>query len=587
MWFKISSTILVKINHFNNHGNYYVNPLDYHLIRTKKPLIICLRNRVNDFVLGDIFLRMELFKNNDDEETGMGKKILELIICMMLMGTFLIITLDTVSADQEGDYLYTVSGNAATITGYIGSGGAVTIPSTLGGYTTMYVGSNAFNSAQGHLITSVILPNSISTIGDNAFRDSGSLSSVTFGSGVTTIGDNTFRSCSSLISITFRGLVAPVDVGNTWILHTNASSLRGHAYIDSDFPPPGEDFFGLMMGAYISDNDPPVFGTPSPVNGSISQLVSFSWSIPITDTEGDSFSWSIQCSNGQSNGGSGAMNGTKSLVLSGLAYSTMYTIWVNATDTDGSGIYTRLWYIFTTKSSDGGGGWVPPENRKPIANTSAGEPYEGFVNKTILFDGSLSYDPDGFIIAWFWEFGDNTNGTGEVAEHIYSHQGLYNVTLMVTDDKGAVNITMTTCVITYRVNHPPTKPTIIGPTNGTTNTTYNFTVISTDLDNDSIRYIVTWGDDTSVPNSSMFLPSGTPFTYRHRWTTPGQYKINVSVTDTQAGSLSHITINITTEEQDLSSSNSFDIVVALGVVVVVAVICGVFAIFMLWKKGYI
>jgi len=516
----------------------------------------------------------------------MGKKIGEFFICLMLLGTFLIITLDTGSADQEGDYLYTESGGVATITGYVGPGGVITIPASLGGYTTMYIGTNAFNSVPGHLITSAILPNSISTIEDNAFRDCGSLTSVTFGTGVTTIGDNVFRSCSSLTSITFLGLVAPVTIGDTWISSTNLS-LRGHAYNNSNFPAPGEVWEGLTMGAYISDNEPPVFGTPSPVDGSTNQPVSLTWSILISDPEGDLFSWTIECSNGQTNSGTGATDGTKTLALSGLAYVTSYTVWVNATDPEGSGLYTRQSYIFTTKSSDGGGGWVPPENKKPIANTSAGEPYEGFVNRTILFDGSRSYDPDGFITVWFWEFGDTTNGTGEVAGHIYTRSGTYNVTLTVTDDKGAVDTAMTTCVIIYRVNHPPTKPTIIGPTNGTIQTTYNFTVIATDIDDDAIRYTVTWGDDTSLPNSSMFLPSGTPFTCCHWWTTPGEYTINVSVTDTQAGSLAQITMNITTVEQAVSSSFSVDIVVALGVLVVVAVISGACAIFMLWTKGYI
>jgi len=96
-------------------------------------------------------------------------------------------------------------------------------------------------------------------------------------------------------------------------------------------------------------NSPPVFGTPSPVNGSTGNPVSFTWSIRINDTEGDSFNWTIQCSNGQVNNGTGAANGTKSLALSGLAYSTTYKVWANATDPTGSGLYTRKWYTFTTK----------------------------------------------------------------------------------------------------------------------------------------------------------------------------------------------------------------------------------------------
>jgi hypothetical protein len=96
-------------------------------------------------------------------------------------------------------------------------------------------------------------------------------------------------------------------------------------------------------------NFPPVFGTPTPTNGSTWNPLTFTWSMPINDIEGDSFSWSIQCSNGQTNSASGASNGTKTLILTDLSYSITYTVWVNATDLTGSGIYTRGWYTFSTQ----------------------------------------------------------------------------------------------------------------------------------------------------------------------------------------------------------------------------------------------
>jgi hypothetical protein len=97
-------------------------------------------------------------------------------------------------------------------------------------------------------------------------------------------------------------------------------------------------------------NNPPVFGAPSPVNASSGNRLVFSWSIPIDDPEGTIFSWTIQCSNGQVTSGTRASNGTKSLMLSGLSYSTSYKVWVNATDPTGSNLYTKKWYTFTTES---------------------------------------------------------------------------------------------------------------------------------------------------------------------------------------------------------------------------------------------
>jgi len=107
-------------------------------------------------------------------------------------------------------------------------------------------------------------------------------------------------------------------------------------------------WFTFTTQASVSNN-PPVFGVPSPVNGSTGNLLSLSWGIPINDPDGTVFSWTIQCSNGQVNSGTNTFNGIKSLSLSGLTYSKTYKVWVNATDPTGSNVYTRKWYTFTTE----------------------------------------------------------------------------------------------------------------------------------------------------------------------------------------------------------------------------------------------
>jgi len=123
-------------------------------------------------------------------------------------------------------------------------------------------------------------------------------------------------------------------------------------------------------------NSPPVFGTPSPSNGSTGNPLSLTWSIPINDPEGDTFNWTIQCSNGQANNGTSASNGTKTLALTGLAYSTSYKVWVNATDPGGSGMYTRKWYTFTTKANQPP--YVPSNSSPPNGATNVSIPLELF-----------------------------------------------------------------------------------------------------------------------------------------------------------------------------------------------------------------
>ena len=77
-------------------------------------------------------------------------------------------------------------------------------------------------------------------------------------------------------------------------------------------------------------------------------------------------------------------------------------------------------------------------NRQPIALFTANET-EVDVGKAIHFNASESYDPDGYIVKYFWDFGDGTNETGMIVEHAYNEAGNYTVTLTVTDDDGATD----------------------------------------------------------------------------------------------------------------------------------------------------
>jgi PKD repeat protein len=58
------------------------------------------------------------------------------------------------------------------------------------------------------------------------------------------------------------------------------------------------------------------------------------------------------------------------------------------------------------------------------------------VDETVTFDASASYDPDGSIVSYEWDFGDNVTGTGMIVNHTYEEAGDYIVRLNVTDDEG-------------------------------------------------------------------------------------------------------------------------------------------------------
>ena len=85
-----------------------------------------------------------------------------------------------------------------------------------------------------------------------------------------------------------------------------------------------------------------------------------------------------------------------------------------------------------------------PDNQAPIANV--GGPYHGIVNEAITFNGLKSYDAEGSV-SGYWEFGDNSNGTGLTPSHVYAAAGTYAVTLTITDEDGESSVASTSAVV--------------------------------------------------------------------------------------------------------------------------------------------
>lgn len=214
-----------------------------------------------------------------------------------------------------------------------------------------------------------------------------------------------------------------------------------------------------------------------------------------------------------------------------LGYDTTYYWKIIAWDNHSTSNESEIW-SFTTTSAPQGDPDPPatPTYYDPIADASAGEPYIGFVGEEITFDGSRSYDPDGdgFIISWYWDFGDDTNGTGETITHTYTSSGSYSASLTVSDNRFAIGIDNFNVEI-FAANYAPTKPTVGGPTKGHKNINYEFTALSYDADNNTIQYIFDWGDGETT--TTEFLQNGTLTNQSHSWTKYGAYLISVKAYD--------------------------------------------------------
>ena len=125
----------------------------------------------------------------------------------------------------------------------------------------------------------------------------------------------------------------------------------------------------------------------------------------------------------------------------------------------------------------------PPSNQSPIAN--AGGPYTGTAGQTVAFNGAGSSDPDGDLLSYVWDFGDQISGTGATPTHAYATEGTFHVTLTVSDGRGGTAIAKVDAVIAppIQINHPPTASATI-PTTGLVSSSLTFTGIGSDPDND-------------------------------------------------------------------------------------------------------
>jgi hypothetical protein len=110
----------------------------------------------------------------------------------------------------SGEWSYILQDGAATLTGYSGSGGAVTIPNLVNGVAVKKVGNGG--TVFENSVTSVTIGSGVTSIGDWAFYRGTSLASITIPNSVTSIGGGAFFGCTSLASITIPNSVTSIGV---------------------------------------------------------------------------------------------------------------------------------------------------------------------------------------------------------------------------------------------------------------------------------------------------------------------------------------------------------------------------------------
>ena len=105
----------------------------------------------------------------------------------------------TVAAATNKFYFYPTTG---MITGYVGTDTVVVIPSKINGITVETIGHTAFRYSS---VTSVTIPDSVSSIRQYAFYNCGKLETIRIPVSVTSIGSYAFDDCPSSMTVTYSG----------------------------------------------------------------------------------------------------------------------------------------------------------------------------------------------------------------------------------------------------------------------------------------------------------------------------------------------------------------------------------------------
>jgi PKD repeat protein len=258
----------------------------------------------------------------------------------------------------------------------------------------------------------------------------------------------------------------------------------------------------------------------SPASPMVNETIHFNAS-ESSDTDGSIVSYDWDLGDGNTN--------TGQTITHQYSNSGTYTVLLVVTDNDGN-------TASTTQSISVG------ENESPVASFIY-SPTNPAINEEIYFNASDSYDPDGTIISYEWDFGDNSTDSGSTVTHQYSSSGTYTVHLRVTDNSG--NTGSTTKDVTVSTSQSPTAVFIYSPSNPEVGENVYFNASeSTDPDGTITSYQWDFGDGSL----------GSGITITHSFSDSGTYTVILTVTDDK-GNQANVSKTVTVSENSAPTAS--------------------------------
>jgi len=200
--------------------------------------------------------------------------------------------------------------------------------------------------------------------------------------------------------------------------------------------------------------------------------------------------------------------------------------------------------------------------RPPVARFTYSPSMPLVTQEVVVFNASDSYDYyPGVVVSYFWDFGDGTNGTGVTVTHTYVDNGVYTVTLTVTDDDGLTDIDSQSITV---LNRPPVASFTASATTVYTGEVIYFNASeSYDPDGSIVSYVWDFGDGNTTTVTSSVIT--------HSYIAPGTYNVTLTVFDDDGLSNSDAE-TVIVEAQPVGILLYAVIIMVLAAIVVVAVI---------------
>ncbi|KAA0008454.1 MAG: PKD domain-containing protein, partial [Thermoplasmata archaeon] len=245
---------------------------------------------------------------------------------------------------------------------------------------------------------------------------------------------------------------------------------------------------------------------------------------PSYDSDGKIVKWQWDLGDGNKSSGR--------IVRHKYAVNGLYKVKLTIVDDDGA-------TVTKTKS-------IMVSNIPPVANFTW-QPTNPTDLDKVLFT-STSYDSDGTIVNYTWQFGDNTTAYGMNVTHLFANDGTYNVTLVIIDDDGAIATITKSIVIsnikpkalfTFSPKHPQEKKKIKFDAS-----------MSYDRDGNIVNYTWHFDDGTTAYGIVVY----------HKFAKKGVYDINLTVTDDD-GATNSIISAIEVKEKEKTPGFEFAIII--------------------------